>query len=144
MLSSSEAFPTKSFKYHMKIDNFQSINYQSKNSRCRTSCNAQQARFSHVPSDCAVQAHFDDFDVSAQTGTGRIVWRMETHVCTYLPIDDDLCRSHGGCTRYALLSRASLAPPPWSRIDRYYFRPVHDTRWIYNALPRVHVATHLS
>lgn len=63
----------------------------------------------------------------------------------YLPIDDDdLCRSHGGCTRDALLSRAPsvgwlagwLLSPPRSRIDRYYFRPVHGTRWIHNALPR--------
>lgn len=60
----------------------------------------------------------------------------ENDVRSYPPIEDDLCRSHGRCTRDALLSRASATLPPRSRIDRYYFRPVHDTRWIHNALPR--------
>lgn len=66
--------------------------------------------------------------------------RMQTTRPYLLIDDDDLCRSHGGCTRDALLSRASsagwLLSPPRSRIDRYYFRPVHGTRWIHNALPR--------
>lgn len=97
------------------------------------------------PSDCAVQAHFvDDFDVSASRRRGIASACMQT-ARPYLPIDyDDLCRSHGRCIRDALLSRASsagwltgwLLSQPRSRIDRYYFRPVHGTRWIHNALPR--------
>lgn len=90
--------------------------------------NAQQVRISHSLSDCAVQAHFVDDFVSVMKRTGRNVSAYENDVRSYPPIEDDLYRSHGRCTRDALLSRASPTLPPRSRIDRYYFRPVHDMR----------------
>jgi len=83
---------------------------------------------SRTLSDCAVQAHFVGDFASVMKRTGRNASAYENDVRSYPPIEDDLCRSRGRCTRDALLSCTSPALPPPSRIDRYYFRPVHDTR----------------
>jgi len=113
-------------KYALSSWKFQTASLSSRN--------AQQARISHSFWLCSSGTFRRWFCIRYEEGRNASAY--ENDVRSYPPIEDDLCRSRGRCTRDALLSCTSPALPPPSRIDRYYFRPVHDTRWIHNALPR--------